>query len=69
MTYLFIVRYDLTCPSFQLPSTSTTLSQSTDVSLAARKQALMSLTDLLTARPGDRVLIDAWVAGVLPLAR
>ena len=40
-----------------------------DVSLAARKQALVSLTDLLTARPGDMVLVDAWVAGVLPLAR
>jgi hypothetical protein len=39
-----------------------------DLSLAARKQALISLTDLLLSRPHDEVLQDAWVSGALPLA-
>jgi hypothetical protein len=39
-----------------------------DLSLAARKQALSSLTDLVVARPADAALQEAWVAAALPLA-
>lgn len=39
-----------------------------DLSLATRKQALASLSELVQARPADEVLQDAWVTGALPLA-
>jgi hypothetical protein len=39
-----------------------------DLSLATRKQALTSLSELVQARPADGVLQDAWVTGALPLA-
>jgi condensin-2 complex subunit D3 len=39
-----------------------------DVSVAVRKQALTSLTELLQARPADQLILESWVAAALPLA-
>jgi hypothetical protein len=38
-----------------------------DSSLSTRKQALQSLTDLLTSRPADALIQDMWVQSVLPM--
>ena len=39
-----------------------------DSSVAVRKQAVACLSDLLAARPSDRMLLEAWVIAALPLA-
>ena len=39
-----------------------------EVSVAVRKQALSSLTELLQARPADQLILESWVAAALPLA-
>lgn len=38
-----------------------------DASLSVRKQAMLSLTELLTARPADALIQDMWIQAVIPM--
>lgn len=38
-----------------------------DTSLSVRKQAMLSLTELLVARPADALIQDVWVQSVIPM--